>query len=67
MKSSSQVISEVYQRLEDLRLAGKKALILANSNVEIGEEDNLSDYDSEGKLKQTRNEKQRLWRGPKVA
>jgi len=43
--------------LEDLKIANKKALILANSNVEIGEDDNLSDYDSEGRLKSGRREK----------
>lgn len=50
-KPTSQVLKEIYQKLDDFKHASKRALIQANSNVTLEEDEDSSDYDSEGKIR----------------
>lgn len=63
-KTATQLISEIYQKQAISKYEGKKALIFANSNVMLGEGDNLSDYDSDGVLRPGRALPRREWHGP---
>lgn len=63
-KPASEVVGEVQKKLEEFEHKSKRALILANSNVTIADDEDSSDYDSEGRIKTGRQHKRHSWRGP---
>ncbi len=50
-KPASEVVKEVNRKLNEFEHKSKRALILANSNVTIAEDEDSSDYDSDGRIK----------------
>ena len=48
-------MQDVYSKLNEFEHKSKRALILANSNVTIEDDEDSSDYDSEGRIKNGRH------------